>query len=112
MTWVCLCILGKLRPNPVSFQGRVLPALFLDDAARLINDPNNSEDEDRFILLGYSKKSRMLLACHCHRDAAESIRIISARKAEKQEKRQYEGFKLWEKVMIFQIQSQIPMLRD
>nr|CAA6829384.1 MAG: Unknown protein [uncultured Thiotrichaceae bacterium] len=67
--------------------------VFLDDHARLISDPDHSEAEDRYILLGYSEKSRMLLVCHFYRDD-EVVRLISARRAEKHEKRQYEGFKL------------------
>lgn len=82
----------NLRKHGVAFEEA--KTVFLDDAARLISDPDHSEDEERFILLGYSNKSRMLLVCHCYRGKADTIRIISARKAEKHEKRQYEGFKL------------------
>lgn len=82
---------SNLRKHGIAFEEA--RTVFLDDAARLISDPDHSEDEDRFILLGYSSKSRMLLVCHCYRDDSETIRLISARKAEKHEKRQYEGFK-------------------
>ena len=60
--------------------------------ARLICDPDNTDDEDRFLLLGTSIDSRLLVVCHCVREV-ESIRIISARKADKQERKIYEGYR-------------------
>ena len=62
---------------------------FYDENARLIADPDHSEDEDRFILLGMSQRARLLIICHCYRENDEVIRIISARKADKQETNQY-----------------------
>lgn len=66
--------------------------VFTDEFARLIADPDHSADEDRFILLGTSIHSRLLVVCHCMRDG-ETIRIISARKADKQERKAYEGYR-------------------
>ena len=65
-------------------------SIFTDQFARLITDPDNSGEEDRFILLGTSIHSRLLVVCHCVR-MNDSIRIISARKADKQEREIYEG---------------------
>ena len=65
-------------------------SIFTDQFARLIADPDNSDEEDRFILLGTSIHSRLLVVCHCVR-MNDSIRIISARKADKQEREIYEG---------------------
>lgn len=65
---------------------------FTDEFARLIPDPDHSADEDRFILLGTSIGSRLLVICHCVR-SEDYIRIISARKAQKQERKNYEGFR-------------------
>lgn len=65
---------------------------FTDEFARLIPDPDHSSDEDRFVLLGTSIGSRLLVVCHCIR-SEDSIRIISARKAQKQERKNYEGFR-------------------
>ncbi|GAB5497752.1 MAG: BrnT family toxin [Pseudohongiellaceae bacterium] len=65
---------------------------FTDEFARLIPDPEHSEDEDRFILLGMSFRSRLLVVCHCVR-SAERIRVISARKATRQERIIYEDFR-------------------
>ncbi|GAA0306776.1 BrnT family toxin [Psychrosphaera haliotis] len=68
-------------------------SVFLDDYARLISDPDSSVNEERFIILGKCDDSKVLVVCHCYRDADNLIRIISARKADKRERKQYEGFK-------------------
>ena len=65
-------------------------SIFTDQFARLISDPDHSDEEDRFVLLGTSIHSRLLVVCHCIR-LNDSIRIISARKADKQEREIYEG---------------------
>lgn len=54
---------------------------FYDEYAKLINDPDHSEGEDRFILLGLSSALKLLVVCHCYRNDDGVIRIISARKA-------------------------------
>ena len=54
-------------------------------------DDENSEAEERFLMLGLSNESRVLIICHCERDAGNIIRIISARKATKNERKHYEG---------------------
>lgn len=61
----------------------------MDEHARLIGDPDHSEDEDRFILLGFSSSLRLLVVCHCYRTGDEIIRIISARKANRKESAEY-----------------------
>lgn len=58
----------------------------------MIDDPEHSEDEDRFIILGMSSKANMLVVCHCYRDNDSVIRLISARKATKTESKQYYDF--------------------
>jgi len=65
--------------------------VFYDPCARVIDDPEHSEGEDRFIILGISQKLRLLVVCHCYRERDEVIRIISARKATTNESRAYEG---------------------
>lgn len=60
--------------------------------ALVIDDPDHSEEEDRFIILGLSKKANLLVVCHCYRESDSVIRIISARKATKTETRQYNEF--------------------
>ena len=63
--------------------------VFLDDHALLIGDPDHSEDEDRFVLLGVSTRLRLLVVCHCYRESNSEIRLISARKADRDERREY-----------------------
>jgi uncharacterized protein len=65
--------------------------VFFDENARLMHDPDHSKNEDRFVLLGMSRKPRLLLVCHCYREDDQLIRIISARKATRAEARQYGG---------------------
>ncbi|UYV20343.1 BrnT family toxin [Halomonas qaidamensis] len=78
------------KKHDVSFQEA--KTAFTDEFARLIADPDHSEEEDRFILLGTSIHSRLLVVRHCVRDG-ETIRIISARKADKRERKTYEGYR-------------------
>jgi uncharacterized DUF497 family protein len=56
---------------------------FADERAKILPDPDHSDAEDRFILLG------LLVVCHCYRERDNSIRIISARRATKPESRHY-----------------------
>ena len=67
--------------------------VFAEEYARLISDPDHSIEEDRFLLLGLSHSVRLLMVCHCYREEGEVVRIVSARKADKQESRQYKGFR-------------------
>ena len=62
--------------------------VFLDDNALLIDDPDHSQDEDRFILIGFSYKFRVLVVCYS--EEQDAIKIISARKATRPEKKQYQ----------------------
>ncbi len=75
------------RKHGISFEEA--QTVFIDEHALLIHDPDHSEDEDRFILLGLSMRLRLLVVCHSYRKSDEVIRIISARKATKDETRQY-----------------------
>ena len=63
--------------------------VFDDEDGLVIYDPDHSQDEDRFIILGMSCSLRILVVCHCYRENDEQIRIISARKATPNETRQY-----------------------
>ena len=64
-------------------------SIFVDERAKLIDDPDHSDDEDRFVLLGLSGALRLLLVCHCYRGEGNVIRIISARKASAKESKSY-----------------------
>jgi uncharacterized protein len=63
---------------------------FLDQNARLIDDPDHSDEEDRFVLMGVSETLRVLVVCHCYRQDGDVIRLISARRADAEERSQYE----------------------
>ena len=75
------------RKHGVSFEEA--QTAFYDPAARVIDDPKHSQEEDRFILLGLSRALRVLLVCHCYREEDLQIRLISARKATRAEQTQY-----------------------
>ncbi len=63
---------------------------FHDPGARVFEDPEHSEDEERFILIGLSSAARLLVIVHCYRESELVIRIISARKASRKELNFYE----------------------
>ena len=75
------------RKHKVSFEEA--ETVFLDENAIRFFDPDHSEDEDRFLLLGMSFTLRVIVVCHCYREDEAVIRIISARKADKQEQADY-----------------------
>ena len=75
------------RKHKVSFEEA--QTVFLDENAIRFFDPDHSEDEDRFLMLGMSFTLRVLVVCHCYREDDSVIRIISARKADKQEQSDY-----------------------
>lgn len=75
------------RKHGVSFEEA--QTVFLDDNALFMLDPDHPEDEERFLLLGMSSAARALVVCHCYRESNEVIRIISARKAGRDERREY-----------------------
>jgi len=77
----------NLAKHGVSFEEA--QTVFLDESARLIDDPDHSEDEDRFLLLGYSLQARCVIVSHCYRQADSVIRLISARRATAQEEQVY-----------------------
>ena len=75
------------KKHQISFEEA--QTVFYDDEAKVIDDPEHSTEEERFIILGFSKKANLLVVCHCYRASETVIRIISARKATKTETRQY-----------------------
>ena len=82
--------IANIEKHQVSFSEA--QTVFYDQDAIMIFDEGHSEDEDRFLLLGMSSKYNILIVCHCYRfifNGEEHIRIISARKADKEEARQY-----------------------
>ena len=78
---------ANIKKHGVSFDEA--QTVFLDENAIRYFDPDHSQDEDRFIMLGMSFKLRILVVCHCYRSSDSIIRIISARKANKKEAQDY-----------------------
>lgn len=78
---------ANARKHGVTFEEA--KSAFSDERAKLIDDPDHSEGEDRFILLGLSGSLRLLVVCHCYRMEGNVIRIISARKATSEETKFY-----------------------
>ena len=78
----------NLRKHNVAFEDA--QSVFSDENALLIDDPDHSEEEDRFVLLGLSQSLRLLVVVHCYRSEGKVIRIISARKADAQEQSSYQ----------------------
>ncbi len=79
------------RKHGVSFEEAI--TAFYDEFGRIIYDPDHSGDEDRFILLGMSLRPRLLVVCHCYRKSDRVIRLISARRANRLETKEYQGFR-------------------
>jgi len=81
--------ISNKKKHNVSFEEA--QSVFYDDFAVQFYDRENSETEDRFLMLGLSNESKLLLVCHCEKEEGNIIRIISARKATKNESKLYQG---------------------
>lgn len=75
------------RKHGISFEEAL--TVFYDHDALVRDDPEHSEEEERFVILGLSNKANLLVVCHCYRVSETVIRIISARKATKTESKYY-----------------------
>jgi uncharacterized DUF497 family protein len=75
------------RKHRVSFEEA--KTVFYDEHALLLEDPEHSETEDRFVLLGVSSSLRTLVVCHCYRSKPGVILLFSARKATRVERATY-----------------------
>lgn len=80
----------NLSKHGVSFEEA--STVFADENARLKHDPDHSRQKDRFIILGVSARLRLLIVCHAYRENDEVIRIISARRATPNERKQYGSY--------------------
>lgn len=75
------------RKHGISFEEA--STVFYDEEALVRDDPEHSEMEERFVILGFSSKANLLVVCHCYRASETVIRIISARKATRTESKFY-----------------------
>jgi uncharacterized DUF497 family protein len=66
-------------------------SVFLDDRALFRWDEPDPDGEERFALVGLSAMLRTLVVCHCYRAEGAAIRILSARKATRSERADYES---------------------
>ncbi|HBL15417.1 MAG: hypothetical protein A2X36_11540 [Elusimicrobia bacterium GWA2_69_24] len=78
---------SNARKHGVSFEEA--QSVFYDENARFMADPEHPGGEERFLLLGMSSNPRILVVCHCYREAESLIRLISARRATKKEQALY-----------------------
>ncbi len=78
---------SNIKKHHLSFEDA--RTAFYDENAIQFYDPDHSDEEERFILLGLSFKSQVLVVCHCFRESETVIRIISARKADRDEELAY-----------------------
>jgi uncharacterized DUF497 family protein len=78
---------SNVRKHRVSFEESV--TVFDDSMSVTLDDPDHSEQEDRFLTIGCSNRGRVLVVCHC--DRPDRIRIINSRMANGRERRYYEG---------------------
>ncbi|HEU5049970.1 MAG TPA: BrnT family toxin [Gemmatimonadales bacterium] len=79
---------ANARKHGISFDEAV--SAFSDEHGLVLEDPEHSAAEDRFVLLGLSGLLRLLVVVHCYRSTADTIRLISARRATRAERRTYE----------------------
>lgn len=77
---------ANVKKHGISFEARTA---FYDESAIQFYDPDHSDQEDRFVLLGLSLKPQVLVVCHCFRESETVVCIISARKADKDEEQAY-----------------------
>ena len=83
---------SNLRKHGVSFEDA--QTVFADEHGLLLDDPDHSATEKRFILLGLSVAERVLVVVHCYRRHRDVIRLISARRASRRERERYaQGWK-------------------
>ncbi|MHB1656221.1 MAG: BrnT family toxin [Burkholderiales bacterium] len=80
---------SNMKKHGVSFEEA--RSVFYDELAVQFYDEDNSDSEERFLMLGFSDQACLLIVCHCERGQDKIIRIISARKATKNEGAYYQG---------------------
>ena len=90
----------NIKKHGISFKEAT--SVFYDENAILFDDPDHSITENRFLILGVSEKLHICIVSHCYREPDQTIRIISARKATKNEINIYnKGAKIWEMNITF-----------
>ena len=80
----------NIQKHGIDFSEAV--TVFYDTEAIVFDDPDHSDSEERFVILGFSLQANLLVVCHCYRASESVIRIISARKAEPKLQEVYNGY--------------------
>ncbi len=89
--WDTAKAISNKKKHGVSFEEA--QSVFYDEFAVQFFDEDSPTSENRFLMLGFSDEARLLIVCHCERDQGNTVRIISARKATKNESHYYQGVK-------------------
>ena len=79
----------KLTKRSMAYPFETAKEVFYDEFAILFDDPDHSDDEERFLIIGETKAEQICIVSHCYRDHENVIRIISARRATRTEQRTY-----------------------
>lgn len=87
--WDAIKATSNKKKHGISFEEA--QSVFYDEFAVQFFDKDNSGSEDRFLMLGFSDEARLLIVCHCERNQGSTVRIISARRATKNESTYYQG---------------------
>jgi uncharacterized DUF497 family protein len=78
----------NIKKHKISFEEAV--TVFYDPLAKITDDPDHSINEERFLMIGHSNNANLLMVIHVYKEEKDIIRIISARKATKREKKDFE----------------------
>lgn len=80
--------IANIKKHKISFEEAI--TVFYDPLAKIADDPDHSDNEERYILIGQSQKLNLLIVVHVYKEDDDTIRIISARIATKREKKDFE----------------------
>ena len=78
---------NNIKKHGISFKEAT--EAFYDEHALIFPDEKHSTEEERFIVIGFSEKDKLLFVSHCYREKGDIIRIISARIATRMEQKKY-----------------------
>jgi len=87
--WDAIKADSNMKKHGISFEEA--KSVFYDELAVQFYQNDHAEGEERFLMLGLSSRHKVLMICHCERNSGDIVRIISARKATKNERKFYEG---------------------
>ena len=80
---------NRINQNKHKLSFEEAKTVFYDEEAIVFDDPEHSENEERFLIIGFTSKARLCIVSHCYRENDSVIRIISARRATTRERAYY-----------------------